>query len=217
MIPDANPDQSRVGWIYNRTELVRKEEGFRGIEDFEFDDFFERGTVSEWRRGIRRIGRGASIVENIKFRRDQRRAEAMNSSFSKAILILAQSIIIHFTHYQRRIPINLRFASWKTTIFALDHSKFALKDLSPPSSNPAVLSLLHARSPCPLAPHRAHRIPSPRSRLLLIPILLIVDVHKVWLREEDPVIVEAFLRCELRLILRNGRGVLPSRRFWWHF
>lgn len=47
MIPEVNLDQSRAGRIYNRTELVRKEEGFRGRVDFEFMVFFERGAVSE--------------------------------------------------------------------------------------------------------------------------------------------------------------------------
>lgn len=144
------------------------------------------------KKGIRRIGKDASIVGNIRFRRDQRRAEAMNSSFSKPIPMLAYT----FYTLSKNSSHQLTFCSLKDDHIALDHSKFALEDLPPPSSNPAVLSLQHARAPRPLAIHRANRVSSPRSLLFLILILLIVDVHKVRLGEEDPVIVEALLRCE---------------------
>lgn len=80
--------------MYNRTELVRKGGGFRGSVDFELMlMYFRKGDGFRMKKGIRRIGRDASIVENIKFRRDQRRVEAMNSSFSKSISILVRFVL----------------------------------------------------------------------------------------------------------------------------
>lgn len=71
--------------MYNRTKLVRKDGGFRGSVDFELMLFFRRGGGFRMKKGIRRIGRDASIVGNIKFRRNQRRVDARNSSFSKSV------------------------------------------------------------------------------------------------------------------------------------